>query len=139
MLSLAQHSTHLHTNKVKRRTHIVMHTCARPPLWQWGMHADAEVLCRIILVGILICYIAAAAIELGKWSSNNLGTSYRVWPSWGWICAIVAGVLWWFVGSLAACESFRLSSLCNHNQPLLFQSNQEPATFSPTGCSPFPT
>ncbi|CAL5222210.1 g4541 [Coccomyxa viridis] len=57
----------------------------------------------IILVGILICYIAAAAIELEKWSGNNLGTRYRVWPSWGWICAIVAGVLWWFVGSFAAC------------------------------------
>ena len=56
-------------------------------------------------MGILICYIAAAAIELEKWSGNNLGTRYRVWPSWGWICAIVAGVLWWFVGSFAACES----------------------------------
>ena len=59
-------------------------------------------------MGILICYIAAAAIELEKWSGNNLGTRYRVWPSWGWICAIVAGALWWFVGSFAACES----SLC---------------------------
>ena len=59
---------------------------------------------RIILVGILICYIAAAAIELGKWSANNVGTNYRVWPSWGWICAIVAGLLWFFAGSFAACE-----------------------------------
>ena len=59
---------------------------------------------RIILVGILICYIAAAAIELAKWSNNNVGNSFRVWPSWGWICAIVAGVLWFLAGSLAACE-----------------------------------
>ena len=80
---------------------------------QISADADAEVLCRIILVGILICYIAAAAIELEKWSGNNLGTRYRVWPSWGWICAIVAGVLWWFVGSFAACESCpRLSHVC---------------------------
>lgn len=57
----------------------------------------------IITVGILICYIAAAAIEMDKWSSNNDGTKYRVWPSWGWICAIVAGALWFFVGTFAAC------------------------------------
>lgn len=56
-------------------------------------------------MGILICYIAAAAIEMDKWSNANLGTRYRVWPSWGWICAIVAGVLWWFVGSFAACAT----------------------------------
>ena len=55
-------------------------------------------------MGILICYIAAAAIEMDKWSSNNDGTKYRVWPSWGWICAIVAGALWFFVGTFAACE-----------------------------------
>ena len=55
-------------------------------------------------MGILVCYIAAAAIEMDKWSTNNDGTKYRVWPSWGWICAIVAGALWFFVGSFAACE-----------------------------------
>lgn len=58
-------------------------------------------------MGILICYIAAAAIEMDKWSSNNDGTKYRVWPSWGWICAIVAGALWFFVGTFAACEYAR--------------------------------
>ena len=64
-------------------------------------------ICRIITVGILVCYIAAAAIEIDKWSSNNDGTKYRVWPSWGWICAIVAGALWFFVGTFAACEFAR--------------------------------
>lgn len=66
---------------------------------------------RIILVGILICYIAAAAIELAKWSNNNVGNSFRVWPSWGWICAIVAGVLWFLAGSLAACKPQAFPSL----------------------------
>jgi len=80
-------------------------------------------------VGILICYIVAAAIEIEKWSNNNLGNSYRVWPSWGWICAIVAGALWFFVGSFSACESslwlstklsFCLLVVCEHKPQVAY-------------------
>ena len=119
LFSLACHllTHHMHMYKVRVVTHMqfrplqalcwsaVSGRQQRPLLPRTAHSCNAEALCRIILVGILICYIVAAAIELEKWSSNNLGTSYRVWPSWGWICAIVAGVLWWFVGSLAACKS----------------------------------
>lgn len=106
------------------------HTQSYAPTRQCSTQGEAEVLCRTILVGILICYIVAAAIELEKWSNNNLGSSYRVWPSWGWICAIVAGVLWWFVGSLAACESYRHTSCVQHH-PLPHTHNQSTCNLGP--------
>ncbi len=59
--------------------------------------------CRIILFGILICYIAAAVIEFRVYTFNDTGTTFNVWPSWGWIVAIIAAVLWFLAAVCASC------------------------------------
>ncbi len=60
--------------------------------------------CRIVLLGILLAYIADAVIRVRDYTANNTGTAMTPWPSWGWICAIVAAGLWLVVGALASCE-----------------------------------
>ena len=58
---------------------------------------------RIILLGILICYIVAALFEFRSYTFNTTGTAFMIWPSWGWIVAIIASVLWFLAGGFASC------------------------------------
>ena len=62
--------------------------------WLWG---------RLVLLGILICYLVAAIIEFRSWTNTNAGQAYSVWPTWGWICALVASILWLLAASAASC------------------------------------
>ncbi|CAL8465305.1 g4840 [Coccomyxa elongata] len=57
----------------------------------------------IVLLGILLAYIADAVIRVRDYTANNTGTAMTPWPSWGWICAIVAAALWFVVGACASC------------------------------------
>ncbi|BDA50185.1 hypothetical protein COCOBI_15-3140 [Coccomyxa sp. Obi] len=57
----------------------------------------------IVLLGILLAYIADAVIRVRDYTGNNTGTKLTPWPSWGWICAIVAAALWFVAGSCASC------------------------------------
>ncbi|KAK9903536.1 hypothetical protein WJX75_008168 [Coccomyxa subellipsoidea] len=57
----------------------------------------------IVLLGILIAYIAAAIFKVRDYTGNTTGTPFTVWPSWGWIVAIIASVLWFLVGMCASC------------------------------------
>jgi hypothetical protein len=59
-----------------------------------------------VLLGILIAYIAAAIFKVRDYTGNTTGTPFTVWPSWGWIVAIIASVLWFLVGMCASCEDF---------------------------------
>lgn len=61
-------------------------------------------MCRIVLLGILIAYIAAAVFKVRDYTGNTVGTPFTVWPSWGWIIAIIASVLWFLAGIFASCE-----------------------------------
>lgn len=61
--------------------------------WLWG---------RLVLLGILICYLVAAIIEFRSWTNTNAGQAYSVWPTWGWICALVASILWLLAASAAS-------------------------------------
>lgn len=36
------------------------------------------------------------------YTNNTTGTAFTLWPSWGWIVAIIAAGLWFLVGICAA-------------------------------------
>jgi hypothetical protein len=57
----------------------------------------------LVLLGILLAYIADAIIRVRDYTGNQTGTKMTPWPSWGWICAIVAAALWFVAGSCASC------------------------------------
>jgi hypothetical protein len=59
----------------------------------------------------------AAVIEFRAWTNTNTGNAYSVWPTWGWICALVASVLWLLAASAASCAPTHIilvNDLQNH-------------------------
>ena len=78
---------------------------------------------RLVLLGILLAYIADAIIRVRDYTGNQTGTKMTPWPSWGWICAIVAAALWFVAGSCASCEIPCCALLpLNLQMPLWFNS-----------------
>ncbi|EIE23202.1 hypothetical protein COCSUDRAFT_63560 [Coccomyxa subellipsoidea C-169] len=63
----------------------------------------ASVTNQTVLWGILIAYIASAIFKVRDYTGNTVGTPFTVWPSWGWIIAIIASVLWFLAGIFASC------------------------------------